>query len=242
MARTLKELFQECTWGGQAQAPENAGEVCAVIAGADRNSILCKLQFPALVSRKALEDAERKIQSTYHLSRVRLLPQYEKQELDDAYVQSLQEYVRLKNPASCGFLSQSRWTWEEQQLEVEIPEESNGYLSAVLQSLHEVIHRETGMNYSVKVKNFSPSENSDLQIEKEEIERNKALDKLVQEQQSQATTGSFSAKPQPAKSRTESGHSYRRTKAVPKMRILFGVKCMRIAAFPFGMWRMSWVV
>jgi DNA polymerase-3 subunit alpha (Gram-positive type) len=216
MARTLKELFQECTWGGQAQAPENAGEVCAVIAGADKNSILCKLQFPALVSRKALEDAERKIQSTYHLSRVRLLPQYEKQELDDAYVQSLQEYVRLKNPASCGFLSQSRWTWEEQQLEVEIPEESNGYLSAVLQSLHEVIHQETGMNYAVKVKSFSSVENSDLQMEQEEKERNKELDKLIQEQQSQVPAGSFSAKPQPTKSRTENGHSYRKAKAVPK--------------------------
>lgn len=226
MAGTLKELFRECQWNGQTSSLETIGEVCSIVAGADKNSILCKLQFPDLVSRRALASAERAIQKTYRLSRVRLLPQYQKRPLDEVYIKSLKEYVILQNPSSQAFIGETKWEFSEDKLEIMVSEDCNGYLSSVLKSLDDVIRRETGVDCHVMLKTFTDKNIAEKQQNIAEILRNQELNKVIEEQHVEIESfpdnikNSEKTKPKP---RPENRQRYHKPKALtPNENLIWG--------------------
>ena len=149
MTRGLTDLFDRCELNETERAYFEQGQVRSLAISADKKTMICQVGFNEIVPISSLSQIEKNIAKTYNINRMRISPRYTLDTLTKPYIDTLKERVLMEIPSACGLLADSKWTVNNNALEISMSESAKEHLKIQIHKMSERIHAETGLDIKV---------------------------------------------------------------------------------------------
>ena len=149
MTKGLTDLFDQCELNETERAYFEQGQVRSLAISADKKTMICQVGFNEIVPISSLSEIEKNIAKTYNINRMRISPRYTLDTLTQPYINTLKERVLMEIPSACGLLADSKWTVNDNALEISMSESAKEHLKIQIHNMSERIYAETGLDIKV---------------------------------------------------------------------------------------------
>lgn len=123
-----------------------------LVADKTENRITVQIKAERLIPPSAVFCAEKAIKERYRLNSVKIIPNYEKELLNDEFFSFLDESIRIAFPSATGHLSGAVWSFDgERTVTLKLRKGLNGFFDSCVKFIRSTIEAEFSMCADVRV-------------------------------------------------------------------------------------------